>query len=192
MADQRRITDLLGDLPATSDSIAPQSVAAWKLLQSWLADAVVTLENGHGQIYLLRSTPHTITVSQSNTWYECDSSDWVFNSDVAHYFDMSEGDGRLTYIGTTDVVLHVACTASLTCVTNNQVLSLSLGINGTPTTESEAFFKLGTGADAQSTALHLIATVSAGDYVSLFIRNETGSNDVTVEVANIQAMSMAT
>jgi len=188
MAAQRMITDLLADLPPTSDTIPPQSVAGWKQLQAWLADTVVSLKNGHGQIYLPRANPHTIDVTDANEWYAEQSPDWVLTL-PSHYFSLD--NGALKYTGSVPVIVQVAGSVSITCASNSQNIAVALGINGTPAVASEAFFKIGTGSDAASTALHLITEVSTNDTIGLFVKNETSPADITIETANIQATTSA-
>jgi hypothetical protein len=65
-----------------------------------------------------------------------------------------------------------------------------LAKNGTVDDASEVILKLATGADQRSTAMHLIASVASGDYISVKIRNVTGANNVRFECANLQAVSM--
>lgn len=181
MADtQRSIAQILALLADNSSGdISPQD----------LRDAFVTWKMRHGQIYVASGGGAATTVSNTADYFECNASTWTLSSGAAD-FDESGGNGRLTYTGVADVMLHVACTISFTAASNNQVLHFRLGKSGTTDAASEVQFKIGTGSDVGSTAIHLIVSLSTGQYLSLFVRNETSAANVTVSVANLQAVSM--
>jgi len=114
---------------------------------------------------------------------------WTLSSG-AHLFDESDGNGRLTYIGVEPMAAHIACSISFTVAGSNDVTHWRIGINGTSDAASEAQRKVGTGSDVGSTALHLIADVTTGDHISLFARNATATDNITLETANLQVVSM--
>ncbi len=153
-------------------------------------DAFVSWRNGHGQIYVAASDSAAVTISNNSDYFEATAPVWTLSAG-AHWFDESDGNGRLTYIGVAGIVVHVSCTISMTG-TNAQVTHWRIGKNGTTDAASEVQRKIGTGADVGSTALHLVTTMSTGDHLSLFVRNATGSNNVTLEAANLQVMTMPT
>lgn len=181
MADTQRSVSAIVSLLAdnTTQNISPQD----------LRDAFVSWRNGHGQLYVAAADAAAITISATDTYYEASAPVWTLSSG-AHWADESGGNGRLTYTGAADVSAHIACTISFTCAGSNQVLHFRLGKNGTTDVASEVQAKIGTGTDVQSTALHYITGLSNGDYVSLFVRNATATNDVTVEVSNLEWMTM--
>lgn len=154
-----------------------------------LRDALETWRPRHGQIYVAAADSGDITISNSNDYFEATAMTWTLSSG-AHEFDESDGNGRLTYTGAQDIMCHIACTISVTSTGSNQVIHWRIGVSGTTNAASEVQRKIGTGADVGSTALHLIASLSTGDHVSLFARNATSATNVTLECANIQIMSM--
>jgi hypothetical protein len=79
----------------------------------------------------------------------------------------------------------------MTSGSNNQTLHWRIGLTGVTDATSEVQRRIMTGTDVGSTALHLITTMSTNDYLSLWVRNATGANNVTLEVGNLQAMAMA-
>lgn len=181
MADtQRTLTAILALLADnTTGDISPQDVR----------DMLVSSIGRCAQISVPAANRAAVTIAGTVNYYEATAPTWVLGSFDA-LFDQSSGNGRLKYLGVVAADLHIACTISLTCGSNNQVIHARLGKNGVSDAASEVQFKLGTVGDVASTALHLIATVSPGDYISLFVRNETGANNVTVECANLQAVLM--
>jgi hypothetical protein len=183
MADtQRSVSAILALLTDNSNG---------QISEQDIRDAFVSWRNGHGQIYVAAGDAAAITISDTSSYFEATNPTWTLSSG-AHFFDESGGDGRLTYTGIVPLVMHVACTISMTSGSNNQVTHWRIGKTGTTDEASEVQRKIGTGADVGSTALHLVTTLSTGDYLSLWVRNATGSNNVTLEVANIQAMTMPT
>ena len=155
-----------------------------------LRDALETWRPRHGQIYVAAADAGDITIDDSTNYFEATAMTWTLSSG-AHEFDESDGNGRLTYTGAQDIMCHIACTISMTTGgSNNQVLHFRLGKNGTTDAASEVQRKVGTGTDVGSTAMHLIASLSTGDHISLFAKNATSTGNVTIECANIQLMSM--
>ena len=152
-------------------------------------DSLATWRTGHGQIYVPAAAAAAVTISNNSDYFEATEPDWTLSAGN-HNFDESAGNGRLTYIGAADVVLHIACTISMTSGSNQQVTHWRCGRNGTPDEASHAQRKISSGGDVGSTALHLIQPMSTGDYTSLWVRNASGANDVTLEVANLQAVTM--
>jgi hypothetical protein len=152
-------------------------------------DSLATWRMGHGQIYVPAADSAPIVIINNTDYYETIDPAWTLSAD-AHNFDESGGNGRLTYTGVADVVLHIACSVSMTSGDNQQVTHWRLGKNATPDEASEVQRKIAGGSDVGSTALHLVQSMSTGDYVSLWVRNATAANNVTLEVANLQAVTM--
>jgi len=93
-------------------------------------------------------------------------------------------DGRLTYTGDVDIHTHVAVTITMSSGSNNQVASLRVVKNALPNdadaAASEADRKMGTGGDVGSTALHYDSMMSTGDYLEVWMRNQTSTADMTL------------
>ena len=181
MADtQRSVSTILGLLATnTTGDISAQD----------MRDALVTWRQCHGQLYVPAAARAAVTISDTTNFFEATTPAWTLSTG-AHLFDESAGNGRLTYTGTAAVDVHVALSVSFTSVGSNQVVRLRIGKNATPDPASEAHRKIGAGTDVGSTAIHLITSMSTGDYVSLWVRNVDNASDVTIEVANIQVVSM--
>jgi hypothetical protein len=164
----------------TSGNISPQD----------LRDGFETWRIGHGQIAVSASDAAAITISDTVSYFEVTNPVWTVGG-ALHNFDESGGNGRLTYTGVADTVVHIACSISMTSGSNNQTLHWRIGLTGVTDATSEVQRRIMTGTDVGSTALHLITTMSTNDYLSLWVRNATGANNVTLEVGNLQAMAMA-
>jgi hypothetical protein len=181
MADTQRtvaaILALLAD--NTTGDISPQD----------LRDFAVSWRPSHGQIHVPAAAAAAVTVSNTSTYYEATAPAWTLSSG-AHLFDESAGNGRLTYTGAEPIRAFVACSLSMTVAGSNDVIHWRLGLNSTSDPASEVQRKVGTGSDVGAVAVHLLETMTNGDYVSLWVRNATASDNVTVEVASIQVIGM--
>lgn len=181
MADtQRSVSDILALLADnTSGNISPQDIR----------DAFATWRMGMGQIYIPSGSGAAITISDTTNYFEATTPTWSLSSG-GFWFNESGGNGRLTYTGTADVMVHAAATISFTTASNLQVVHWRLGKNATPDPAAEAQRKVGTGTDVGSTAIHLVTSMSTGDYLSLWVRNATTATNATLVVANLQAVTM--
>jgi hypothetical protein len=181
MADTQRSLAALMALLAnnTTGDISPQDVR----------DLVETLRMRSGALYVPVAAVAAIVIPDTINYVEMSAPAWTLNAG-ADGFDETGGNGRLTYKGAADAMVHLTCTVSLTAAANSQVFHVVLAKNGTPDVSTEVIVKLGIGADVVTAALHLIAHVSTGDYLSVFIRNETSGTNARLECATLQAVSM--
>lgn len=178
---QRTISEvytLLAD--NTSAAISPED----------LRDGFETWRMRHGQIYVA-DPGAAITISDTTSYFEATNPTWTLSAG-AHQFDESGGNGRLTYTGSADVVVHIAFSFCFTTASNNQVCHWRIGKNGTADAASEVQRKTGTGSDVGSSAAHLITSMSQNDYLSVFVRNSSSSSNATLVTANLQVVSMPT
>ena len=183
MAQTQRTTTEVFSLLAdnTSGLISPTDVR----------DGFETWRMGHGQLYVENGNGSPVTVAVAGTFYEMIQSTWTPSTGL-HLFDESAGNGRLTYIGVADVVVHVAASISFTAGQNNITTRFRLGKNSTPDPAAEAQRKIGTGSDVGSTAIHLVTTLSTGDHVSLWATTIGTPSTITLACANLQAITMPT
>jgi hypothetical protein len=89
-------------------------------------------------------------------------------------------NNRLTYGGTVAKDFLITANASFVTASNNQIIAFTSGINGAPGT-ARSRRKVGTGADVGSISGHRIVTLNPGDFVEVFMTNETTATTVTVE-----------
>lgn len=181
MVDTRRtVTEILSLLADNSvAAISPQD----------LRDALVSWRSGHGQIYVPTAAAAAITISDNTNYFEATNPAWTLSSG-AHLFDESAGNGRLTYTGAVPVMCHVACSISMSCGNNQQESRWRIGLSGVTDAASEVIRFISTGADIGSTAMHLVTQMTTGQYISLFARNATAANNLTLQAANIQIVTM--
>lgn len=102
----------------------------------------------------------------------------------------SNNSGRLTYTGKTIRTFHIACTISASPATSSDQFVFAVAKNGTINTSSKIIQKMGTTADAQSTAIHIAITMSANDYLELYVGNLTAGRNVVLKSINLFALGI--
>jgi hypothetical protein len=176
---QRTVADLITRLADnTSGAISPEDVR----------DIVASLRPSFGQIYVSAAAAAAVTISNTTGYFEATAPAWTLSAS-AHNVDESDGNGRLTYTGATTLRALVTCTVSMTCAGSNDVLHFRIGKNGVSAEASEVQRKIGTGADVGAAALTFATDLTTGDHISLFVRNSTATDDVTIEVASLQLIT---
>jgi hypothetical protein len=164
---------LLGD--NLTGAISPQD----------LRDMLVSLTPAYGSMYI--STPAATTVVVPGTYVKAAGGTTAVN--LSDRFDMP-ANNRLRYLGTTEVHAHVAITIAMTVAGNNQDLAFHVTKNGTEITGSHISHKLGTGADEETTALHIDCHLAQNDYLELWLTNTTSTAAVTLNHMYFFAMTM--
>ena len=151
--------------------------AVWK---AFVIQADVAL--GHGEIYV--TTPAATTISDTITYVQAAgtyalttfSTDWDMNT-----------NGQMRYIGTDNRDADVAITFSMTAAANNKVFSFGVAKNGTLITPSRIQRKQGTGADVGAAAVHGFVQVETNDYITLVVRGDTDTTDITFVTVDLFA-----
>lgn len=149
-----------------------------------LQDLVESLHPSFGSLYF--STPSATTISVATTYYKAAGTTTSVN---LHRFTMPS-DNRLTYTGTPDIHVHIACSISITAGAASQEVAFRMAKNGTTLAHSEISLVHGTGADVGSTALHSDVSLSTNDYLELWVTNSTSTASVTVQSGYLFAMGM--
>lgn len=154
-----------------------------------LRSAMVSWQPGSGQMYVAAADAAAITIGGTTLYYECTAPAWTLSAG-AYLFSEADGNGRLTYTGVETVRVLVSCMFSMTVDGLNDVLHWRLGVNGSSDASSEIQRKVGTGADVGAAGVQLLTQVAPGDHISLFVRNESAADDVTLETATLTAVTM--
>lgn len=155
-----------------------------------IRDAFETYRMRHGQLYVAAGAGSALSLPDTGTYYEETVSTWTNDTGAAYEFDESAGNGRLTYTGTQPIMVHIAASISFTLGGSNAVIHCRIGKSGTTIAPSEIQRKVGSGSDVGSTALHLVTSMTNGQYLSLWFRNETDTSALTLACANLQVVSM--
>lgn len=109
--------------------------------------------------------------------------------DMGSAFSMS-AVGRLRYDGTKTVHALLTAALSITCAANNQTLGFAMYKNGSIITPSIMRTKISTGADVQSLSMHVATDLAPGDYIEIYVANETSASNVTVNHGYISALGI--
>jgi len=179
MADTRRSLSALQALLADNQSgdISPQDVR----------DFVVSCGFPYGAYYL--TSPTATAITGANAWIKAAGTTTSTNIK-----EFTATDNRLTYAGAAPVHIHCVSSVSFTCESNNQVVHLRVVKNGdetlTDSVASNLQRKVGTGTDVGAVAVHSDTMMSSGDYIELWVMNETSGADVTVQNLYTFAMGM--
>ena len=139
-----------------------------------------------GEIYIENSTI-TTTIPGADTWILINGS-WTGNPNSMRFQNSSSGN--LTYTGNETMFFHIAFTISFKNSVNNRIVRASIFKNGVILPGSQIQNKIATGGDVGSTAIHVAASLSNGDYLNTYVLDEGGSSQITVTYANLFAMGM--
>lgn len=99
-------------------------------------------------------------------------------------------NGRLRYVGKTSKTFLVICNTTSTPSASNDQFIYGIAKNGTVMTSSKVIHKLFTAGDAQTTALQVMVTLSANDYLELYLGNISSASGLLIKSFNLIAMGM--
>lgn len=103
----------------------------------------------------------------------------------------TNGSGRLTYNGKTTRTFHIACTISATSANNTDIYVFGVGKNGVVIPSSKIIQKMAGTTDTQSTALHVVAILTQGDYLELLAGNTSNAgHNVSINSLCLFALGM--
>ena len=122
--------------------------------------------------YSLVPAATTLTV---NTWTKMAGTTTV----DSHNFKFTETDNRLTYTGTISGIFFISYSVALTGGNNNNI-ELGISKNGaTPNPSSVIIGTTTSGGDLLPLAASCHIDLITGDYIECFVRNTTGSANIT-------------
>jgi len=121
------------------------------------------------------------TVSASSTYYKASNTSDVH---LAYLFKGS-ANNRVEYTGSHLVDAHFTASLSFTCASNNQVLNFAFAVNGEVDVASVVSNKITTGTDIQSVTLNGHARLKKGDYIEVWLSNDTSAANVTIAHGHI-------
>jgi hypothetical protein len=178
---QRTVAEILALLADnTTQAISPQDER----------DAFVTGRSGYGQIYVPATDAAAVSIGDTTNYFEATTTPaWTLSANP-YFFDESAGNGRLTYIGVADVICVATLTVSLTVSGTNQLIHFRLGKSGTDDLASEIIRYVTIGTDVGAASTQVMTPLSTGQYISAWFRNETSTGNVTIEAANLKAITL--
>lgn len=138
----------------------------------------ITNTSTRGFMYVVNNATATTT---PNTWKKAagttiaDTNNSKFN----------HSSNRLTYVGGFTTTFHIFVNCNLLASANNQNLSIGLALNGTIITQSEMTIRATTSGQPYFAATQFPVIMSANDYIELFVINNSGSTNITVQDMNM-------
>lgn len=174
------MTNLLANFPA-SDSIMMDAQDIRNLITS--------MRPGYGQLYIAEADAATVTLTGSGTFDEVDEPAWTLDGG-GYLFDESDGNGQLTYTGAADVMALVVAHISMTAVGDADIMHLRIGVDGTTDAASEVEFLQVLGATRYTATTSLLTPLSQNEYVSLWLANESATDNATALSASIKAITL--
>ena len=176
---QRTLAALLAVLPDNSvGNVSAEDVR----------DIVETLRPDRGTVYV--STPIETVIATVSVPVKALGTTTLESTPAAKNFDMPVSN-RLRYIGTAARAVNVQIAASMTTAASNKEVALHVAKNGAVIVSSFMERKTGTSSDKGSAPTFANVDMSNGDYVELFVSNETDNTNLTIERMTMIANGMA-
>lgn len=97
----------------------------------------------------------------------------------------SPTNNRLTYSGSKTRSFNVSCSMSITQPSSNRYFSFYIAKNGVVIPESRQDVKVVNSTDQVSLTLGCRALMAPGDYIEVWVANQTATSDVTVQTLNL-------
>jgi len=146
-----------------------------------LRDAIETLRPREGECYVTSSAATTVSVA--GTYYKAAGTTTLVAG--AYEFDDDSGtSNRLKYTGSVPVHADIVATISMTAAASNQVIGFKVAKGGMVMDASTVRRKVGTGSDLGALVCRASVSLATGDYVELWVTNETTTTTVTVDNMN--------
>lgn len=145
-------------------------------------DLIITFANSFGGMYMEGNATAT-TIAVGNTWYKA-AGTTTASANLQSY--TMPANNRLTYSDTITRHAHIVGSASVECGSNNQVCELSVYKNGAIVPGSTVEFKCLSAGDPTTIPIVAETPMSPTDYIEVYIKNETGANNLTVTYMNLQ------
>ena len=127
-----------------------------------------------GKIYI--SSPAATTISVAGTYYKAAGT----TAEGDMQLMTMPANNRLQYNGEVRRHFHVAVSVSMSTAGSNEMVGLKLAQNGVVDDSTTVRRKTGGASDVGSTAVHGDFMMVKGDYLELFVTNESSTNTVTI------------
>jgi len=128
--------------------------------------------------FLYKSGASSATTLTVNTWTKAAMTTTL--SSVSERIDMPTNN-RLRYTGIRDVITSVSGSLSITSASNNQTFEVGIYRNGVLDADSVIPVILTGPSVSDRMSIGTLESLSTDDYLELYIRNTTGSNNATID-----------
>ena len=130
------------------------------------------------------STPAETTITTVNVAVKAAGTTWLVTNPPANDFT-EPADNRLTYGGRYRKIFRVTSNFSVTAAGNNKKLGFNIAKNTTLLTQSHIDRYVSTGADEGAVAISALTWMENGDYIELWVENESDATNLTIESGNL-------
>ena len=130
--------------------------------------------------YYMNGNATATSVAATGTAYKAagTTTDGALTSKFTHT------NNRATYIGSIDRPFFVSAALSVESG-NNNVVGLYIAKNGVVIADSEIYITTNAGGRAEGASVQTLTTLTADDYIEIFVENETAIADITVTDLNV-------
>lgn len=142
---------------------------------TWHIFAPSAEEQAVGHLHMDNNATAT-TIAVTGTYYKVDG---VTTGALLDHFTHS--NNRLTYTGLAPKKIKISVSAALKSGSNNQIVGIQVAKNGSVVTGGKMRGKLLSAGDPTNMSITDATDIVNGDYIELFVTNETGTNAITVE-----------
>lgn len=125
-------------------------------------------------------------IAAASTWTKAANTTTLQSG--AYRFSQA-ADNRLTYDGVTSVIAHANATLAVIAAASGKTFSFALAINGLVEEASRSTVTIATAGETQHVAVSVHIALAPGDYLELYVRNETDDTDLTITNANFTAFA---
>lgn len=132
-----------------------------------------------GNMYM--TTPTATTFGAINTPVKVLGT----TTSVGLYRMTNPANNRLTYTGSKTRAFFVSCALSITQPNSNRFFSFYIAKNGVVIPESRQDIKVVNSTDQVSIPISCRVTMAPGDYIEVWVANQTATTDVTVQTLNL-------
>jgi len=140
-------------------------------------DIVETLKAGYGQMFMSATSPTAIGVA--GTFYKAAGTTTLTTDPAASDWSMP-ANNRLQYGGTATRLAVVSCSFSMQSVGATVDLTWRIAKGGVTIADTEITRRVSNAAQNGAASVNALVEVSNGDYLELWVTNETNNTNLTV------------
>lgn len=151
----------------------------------WIECRGITNSSSISNYYMNGNTTATV-VSTSGVAYKVAGT--TTSSSITQKF--TNTDNRATYNGALSRNFKVTAVLSVESGNNNQI-GVYLAKNGSVLTDSEVYLTTNSGGRAEAGVVQALTNLDQGDYIEVFVENDTGTSNITVSDLNVSVESIS-
>lgn len=164
-------------------ALMPLTGARRRISVQGMRDIVYTLfrglDGGLAQYGCCHFTTPAATTLVIDTWTKASGTTTIGEASTHWTMPVSN---RLLHTDPTHELYRVIATAAVTVAGANQTVWMGISKSGAdPASNHQGYMRLANGADAQMIVVQDIISMSNGEYLELWVKNQTAGNAVTIQ-----------